>query len=475
MKILLVEDDAEYVDAIKQDMSSLNAHCDFVFARSRDAAYREIEAHFFDLLVLDLKLPTTEGAGDAQPEHGHSVFAYARERSPGTPIFVLTGSPAEAFVEQMRSHIQQIDIWGSGVRLPTVDFLAKFRYGELFKTRVGQYLSSFNSIYEVELDRGGLQLSREEGRLLRIFPNGCGAVHSRIDALSGGLSGVSVLRMKLTDAQGAHVHDAVCKIGARPDVFDESARFDQHISRLDGHATPRKLNLLEYGGGKLCGVFYGLAAGFDTDAFRMAVQNSDASAQLVERLGTLTAPWRQGQPQRRTRICDVRRQSISDEKFDPLRSELGFDWVDEFEARQIQVIEACTHGDLHGGNVLVASASNTPLLIDFGDVGTAAASIDPITLELSLLFHTAGPLRDAPWPSDEQCRNWGDLATYLVDCPCERFIRACREWARDVAAGNRELAAVAYSYLSRQLKYPEVNRGRALALLQGAKNFFDVT
>ncbi len=58
-------------------------------------------------------------------------------------------------------------------------------------------------------------------------------------------------------------------------------------------------------------------------------------------------------------------------------------WADEFEDRNIQVRWCCAHGDLHGHNVLVAT-DGSACLIDYGDVMDAPASLDPVTLELSL-------------------------------------------------------------------------------------------
>jgi hypothetical protein len=79
------------------------------------------------------------------------------------------------------------------------------------------------------------------------------------------------------------------------------------------------------------------------------------------------------------------------------------------------------------------------------------------------------------WPSIEQAAHWGDLDLYLIGCPIASFIRECREWALRVAAGNREVAASAYAYLLRQLKYDDTNKDLALALLTGVKAYFDGT
>lgn len=471
MKILIVEDDGEYVRAIQREVSELNTHAIFTVAASLASAREHLADAFFDLIFLDLKLPTVDGAVDEEPEHGHAVFTDARRLLPGTPIFVLTGSPAEPFIEKLIGHTQQVDVWGDG-KIPSVQFLAKFRFGTEFRQAVTPYLRGFDGIFEVELDRGTVDLSPQEHRLIRIFSTRRRAVKCDVRQLSGGLSGVKVLRLKLTDVQGAPMYDCVCKIASRDVVFDESNRFDAHISRLDPKATPRKLDVLEYGAGDVCGIFYGLAAGFESDAFAVAAQNDDACAELVCNLETLTAPWRQGVPQTRKLIREIRASCISDDKFSGLRASIPHKWIEEFEQRAVQVINGCGHCDLHGLNVLVSPPA-LAILIDYGDVGPCSACVDPITLELSLFFHPNGPLRDSVWPSPNLASEWGDLSAYLVGSPMPRFISECRSWALRSAAGKREMAAVAFAYLARQLKYPGSDRVRIFALMAGAKDLFD--
>jgi hypothetical protein len=127
---------------------------------------------------------------------------------------------------------------------------------------------------------------------------------------------------------------------------------------------------------------------------------------------------------------------------------------------------------MHGENVLV-SPDGSAVIIDYGDVDEGTASLDPITLELSLLFHPKGPLRGGAWPSHAQAVSWGNLDQYVQGCPAEAFVRECRAWASSAAAGNREVAVTAFSYLMRQLKYGDTDKALALALLAGAKALYD--
>jgi hypothetical protein len=116
--------------------------------------------------------------------------------------------------------------------------------------------------------------------------------------------------------------------------------------------------------------------------------------------------------------------------------------------------------------------NGSAVLIDYGDVAEGPASLDPVTLELSVLFCPQTiPLMG--WPAHEQAQRWGNTDVFLDGCPAAEFIRACRAWAFEVSAGQREVAAVAYSYLMRQLKYPDTDKELVLALLDGVRRYYE--
>jgi hypothetical protein len=86
------------------------------------------------------------------------------------------------------------------------------------------------------------------------------------------------------------------------------------------------------------------------------------------------------------------------------------------------------------------------MLIDFGDTGSSFASVDPVTLELSTVFHLQASRLPAGWPTEALLSQWSDVESYVMGCAFPYFIRACREWAIGVAGSPQEIAAVAYSY-----------------------------
>ena len=470
LHVLIVEDDDDFVEELRETIARLPGESDIRVAGSRDEAFALLEDGFLDLVILDLKIPTVSGALDADPEHGHAVFTRIRSVAPGTPIFVLTGSPAEGFIPELLGNQQQIDIWSEGRKAGTILFLKKYDFDKCLET-LTPIAEAIERLSDVELDRSGINLTLAEDRLIRIFAKRFQGVRCVVSGLGGGLSGARVIRLRVTDSQGVQVHDAVAKLSTPADVQREGECYDKQVTRLDPAATPRKLATLEFGAHKLAGIFFGLADGFDESAFDIANKLPDRSDDVIRSVETTTARWIDGVPETRRTIRQIRQRLLSDEALDQIRNTFDLDWIQDFESRDIQARWACSHGDLHGRNILVSPDGTA--LIDYGDVGEGPASLDPVTLELSLLFHPDSPDTAGAWPSPEQARGWGDLDLYLEGCPFPQFVRECRAWALRAAAGKREVAASAYSYLVKQLKYEDTNKDLALALLHGVRAYFD--
>ena len=239
---------------------------------------------------------------------------------------------------------------------------------------------------------------------------------------------IEVLVSRDGNSQGVQVHDVVAKPAGLDEVRKEGDCYDNFVARLNPADTPRKLATLEFGTHTLAGVFFGLADGFDEAAFDIAKHAPERAGAMIGNIESATARWVAEVPETRITIKQVRQRSLGDEPFEDIRRTFGLDWVPDSENREIQTRGACIHGDLHGYNVLV-SADGAIVLIDYDDVGEGPASVDPVTLELSFLFHPNVAGAAGSWPSADQAIAWGDLEAYLVDCPFPEFIRKCRQWA----------------------------------------------
>ena len=112
------------------------------------------------------------------------------------------------------------------------------------------------------------------------------------------------------------------------------------------------------------------------------------------------------------------------------------------------------------------------MLIDFGDTGASYAAADPVTLELSTIFHTQHSRLPVEWPREENMLAWPDIAAFTSGCAFTPFIQACRDWALATAASTDEVIAVGYAYAMRQLKYQDTDKQMARALIRSCIRYF---
>lgn len=468
INILIVEDETDFSDAIEKVITSFVNDVQIHVAKNRNDALNFLDQEFYDLIILDLRIPLVDGEA-TDVAYGILVLTQARVNASGTPIIVVTESSTEEHLPQIISHSEKQDVWGEGQALQMITFHKK-RYLDKFPQLIEPYLTNLQKVHNIELVKR-TKLSIAEDRLIRIFTRKRGCSKCEVSVLKGGFSGTTVYRLKITDPHGEGQLNIVCKIGSIESIKLENNNYENHIQRLHQKATPRKIAILEHGAKNICAIFYSLADGYESNIFDYVTKNLEPASNLIRSLEELTNPWISNSEARKT-IKEVRERVLWQADFEKIRGEVKLEWIEAFEKVEIQTKWSCVHGDMHGLNVLI-SATNTPLLIDYGDVGHGAACLDPITVELSLSFHPEGSFIGNTWPTDEQAISWGDLDKYLVGCPFPEFIRECRLWANRSAAGQREIAAMAYAYVLRQWKYPNVNKSRVIALLNGIKIFYD--
>lgn len=470
--VLIVEDDDDYITEIVNILEGLRMPYRAIIAKNRDEARARLDSEFFDFAILDLKIPTGDNTLDLDPEHGKAIFHHARRVTPGTKLLVLTSSPSDDFIADLLSQKHDADIWGEGAKVDTVEFLRKIDIDRA-PDSIGRVLQAIYALDGVELDLRGVNLDTGEDRLVRIFAKRFGAMRCVVSKIGGGRSGAKTLRLQLFDGGGAPFREVVAKLATLDRVQDEDGRYEAHIVMLDGAVTPRKMAMLEFGAGPIAGLFYQLAQGHDTSMFATIANEDARAAAAVASTAAALNEWSAGKAESRRTVKEVRQCWLSDDQAAELQATYGLDWAADFEARELQTRWCCVHGDLHGENILVDAGSKI-MIIDYGDVQHSAASYDAISLELSAVIQQNETI-SAAWPSEELCRQWHNLDAYLAGCPIPEFARACREWALKVAAGRRELAACAYTYLLRQLKYSDTDKGRILALLEGARALMKAT
>ena len=200
--------------------------------------------------------------------------------------------------------------------------------------------------------------------------------------------------------------------------------------------------------------------------------DGDASAFTVpSELRGLFRPWYDGRRQENVQVAQIRRKFIRDTVLHEIRAQLDGINVDGIETRTIVASVCCQHRDLHCANV-VFDARGQAMLIDFGDTGTSYTAADPVTLELSTVFHSQHAKLPADWPREENMLAWPDLAAFARGCGFTPFIQACRDWAHAEAGSADEVIAVGYGYAIRQLKYADTDKQLARALIRSCIQYF---
>jgi hypothetical protein len=295
----------------------------------------------------------------------------------------------------------------------------------------------------------------------------------RLRPLGGGLSAARVIRVEVVDEHGSVVSRAVAKLASLSRATTEASQFRQYVlPQLGSGAFAHLIDEVRAGACRTGGLFYWFASGdgeeqaYELPLFALLPSEEQLAVRAIEGLKAKLRPWVAAAHQTAVRIGEVRQLLVTDSEMLEIRSELAFD-LDALEERTIYVNQGPEHGDLHGLNVLVR-ADGDAVIIDFASTISAPVALDPVTLELSLLFHPDSPIRVGGWPSLEQARKWASQAAYCEGSPVMDFIAECRSWAHDRAASDVEIFAVAYAYALRQLKFEGTDHDRAVAIAASA-------
>jgi CheY-like chemotaxis protein len=460
VRILLIEDSPNHVKVLTEALTDIGQGIHVMQAGSRDSALVAIKEAHFDVAVCDLKIPTVDGGLDAETIHGKDVVNHLRRELPGTPIIINSAYGDDEFRDDLISQGSRLDIFGGGDQ-PILQYTTKGILSRLTE-KVRVLYEDLEVLDSIDIRQEGIQLSPPQKRVLRIFGRRNGGSVVTVSPMAAGLSSSIVLRVQVLAPTRASAANTVAKLGSVRDVEDERERYQRNAPARLSHGSFTPLaDIVQAGAQQSGGLFYTVAEDYRSVFEVLRAQPAEA-APVVARLRERMRPWWQGAPFEQRSVSIIRRELAPDVQDDLIQP----GWL-EAERISLQTCRCPVHGDLHGGNVLV-DAEGHPVLIDFGRCGTGDAALDPVTLELSLLFHPGADDLRHDWATPERASHWSDLDEYAIGSPLEAFIRACREWAHEVAAGRREINANAYGYAVRQLQYADTNQALAVAVANSA-------
>lgn len=478
MRVFFLEDDLDFAKEILAKAKELGVS-EVVHVRNRDEAIQEIDKkEFFDLAILDLRVPPSD-PGTPDSTHGNAVFEHIRRARPGTPIWFLTAFHADNEIVEKFGVASKGDVFGSGNVQPLVDVIPKSKLDRLL-AQLKTWVAELELVNAIELKyEGAGNLSLEERRVLRLFARSIGGSATIATRISPGLSGATVFRV-LVKKHGNTIGSAIAKLATHDKVLDEKGRY-KYVALLQAGAYATEMAFLDSGAGSLAGLFYRLAEGYDLSLLKVIENDPKAACSYLERLAEIDKPWIDGGSRQSTTLAAIRRAMISDRD---LAVDVVSDLVKriawprdqaQLEGRTLEINHCVRHGDLHCENVLTTKGHGG-MLIDYGRVGVAPASLDAITLELGLVFHPDAKALRKGWPSAKEAASWGDLpAEPMDDCPCKEFVARCRIRRNEVAAGKREILATYYAFLMRQLKFDGTDKTTLIAILQSVINSLEAT
>jgi CheY-like chemotaxis protein len=452
MKLLVVEDAEDNIDLFKSTFST-DPTIQATYAKSRDSAIAAIRGASFDLVVLDLIIPTVDSALDGDPHHGLVVHSEIVNSLGIIPIFIFSGCDAPAIFKRFLSASDHCDFWGLGQPEAHIQFFEKNEFDKCLEAinRASNELRALNLI-EVSVGPVVIPLSDYEKRVFRIFARLYHCSMVRISKLGGGLSDARTFKVEIQDDTFATQSRAVAKIGTIKLLEGENSGYDRHVKPILGVGCfPPLIQFIKAGAGLYGGLFYTLASDHVSTLHDLLKTNPVRAIPVADKLRRLLKPWHAGNS-KLVPVSKIRSNLVNDDTLKQHASKFAFDWR-AVEAIEVRILECPQHCDLHGLNVLL-SDSDEPLLIDFGDVRPAPSSIDPIIMELSLLFHPNYASAWGDWPTVDQANHWDDLDTYLINCSVADFIKFCRNWASQDSGGDLGLYATAWAFALRQLKFP---------------------
>jgi CheY-like chemotaxis protein len=470
MRLLFVEDDTTFAKEVEP---TLARHCDDVaWVRSRNSALQALANTSFDLVILDRKLPTADDVLDDHEDHGWAVFQSIREHSPGTPVWFLTGTEDPDFAADINNEYgRTVSLHGHGQAEQMYRVFWKRRISDCLRA-VGRFAGERIVLEGIALTQPvDLQLNADECRVLRLYSRRNLGSLAVVSSLNGGLSNSRVLKIIVKAADGRMLATAAAKVSNLAGTAAEAERYHAEISRLPPGGFPQLAATIDVGAGNVGGLFYGMVGDNVRSVFDKLIAGDASVSAVPSELQDMFRPWYDGRRREDVQIAQIRRKFIRDTALLDIRGELDGINIDGIENRTIAASVCCQHRDLHCANV-VFDARERAMLIDFGDTGTSYVAADPVTLELSTVFHSQHANLPADWPSEENVSAWPDLARFTRGCGFAPFVEACRAWARAEAASEDEVIAVGYGYAMRQLKYRDTNKQLARALIRSCVQYF---
>ena len=453
IRVLLAEDDAAVADRLRQGcLEAIDGEVAVTLAPSSAEARAALVESEFDLVVEDMA-------------EGLVLFHEVVEAHPGVRVAILAELGEPSTVNELLGSARREDLYGLDNELPMISFHLREQLEECVRG-IQDTIRATAEVASIPVElEPPLELSTSEARTLQIFARRTGAARATATGLGGGLSGAKTVVLDAADEAGmktAHVVGKLSEVRTIPGGVDG---YENAIPYLPAGLGAALAGVVSAGAGNTGAVFYRLADDYRRTWFECLGSSPEDAATAVRRLHQRFAARYADDTHERRTVGEIRRSIYSDAEL--VEAVATPPNIEAIESIEIEASRGIQHRDLHGLNVLV-SDSNEPLLIDYDNYAPANCALDPITLELSAIFHRdegAQSARDG-WPSIEQARSWADLDAYLEGCPYPEAIRACRAWVEEAAASPQEVRATLVGCSIRQFWFDNTDKELAAAFVE---------
>lgn len=469
MQILFVEDNSSYADTLVSVVNEKFPGVSWDVIDNSGSAVELLEHHFYDLVILDLCMPSIPSGLEKNVENGQGLFYLIQKLMPGTPIYIVTGSELDSFATGLSRHGERIRLWGAEQEYPTVLYFRKNKTPELIEELSGVYheVLSVNSI-SINTRGKAIEFAKGQERALKTFVRSVGGFDGVYYPLSG-LSGSLVGRVEVRDTRFNVIGAFVAKLGVSSKIQKENESYTRHVRLMPINTFTPLLSGMDKGLKEYSAIFYTLAEGYRETLFEVVRRDAIAAVAVIQQVRASLERWSSAQEVSRVSVGEIRRVKLSDESFEAIIQQYGLEEIRDVESINVRASVSCIHGDLHGGNILVNQAG-TPVLIDFGDVGVGYTGMDPITLEMSLVFHPDCVTSGVSQEMRSFLQHWPVIDEYCQNNPFGDVVKYCRDWAYDISGDDRSVLAAGYAFAIRQLKYETVNSDETVALIMRIAN-----
>lgn len=458
MRILLVEDEDALAEELEVRIREALRHVERL---DRAIGYADacvlIAQNTYDAALVDLRIPSAPRRDDASLEFGRAVEGEVARLQPGALRLFITAFSANEVADQLSSgEVDQLFVPGQRYRV--------VRYFQKERIQIGQCMDVL-ARHQAELDRLDGAPLEQAGALdpdcRRAVAIGLAFVGGRKARLvrPGGLSGSTTALLECLDDNDQPAGRCFVKIGPQDDIDAEVAGFEAVRFRWPTTALPHLACRITFGIGRSHALVFTHAPGTD-NFFDLCRRDSHAAAEFIRSLRDIVGP--QGASTVALSVGALRQEFVADDRIEPYSETLSGIGLDRVEVVVVELLEFLQHGDLHGANLLV-KPNGEPFLIDFGRTGVHPGPLDPVLLELSLMFHPASGVQGVVSP--DQCRQWCS-GTYADGTVLAPVVRACRDLAGALGHEEAAIAAVAWAQSVRQLKYPDASKEHALAIAE---------